>query len=363
MSIIAVLSFIFFLIYLLIYFGWRIHARNATSWWIVMLFLSVGVVHPDSYQYLADFLGIKLISNFVLGAMILFLVKTTLENSAENTKSQRKLREFTATEAAHRFCSTKTITSGVPGKMKILVAFPTFNEMGNIENIFSNYNSNVQKFSDHEYLFCFVNDASTDNTEQELRIYWPNNFVSHFVNGGVAGVLMTGFKIGDRLGLDYVVQCDSDGQHPIECIPELVATAIATQADITIGSRFFDKTADHDSLESTSPIRRMGGIFISLVLRCFFPLGRISDPTSGFRVYSKKATKVLLKNMPDDYPEPESLAICSSQGMKIVEVPVRMRERQQGLSSISGMKSIEFMVKVCTSLLAMRVRKMLFISR
>ena len=362
MSLIAIFSFIFFLVYLLIYFGWQIHARNATSWWVMLLFLFIGVVHPGSYQYLADFLGIQLVSNFVIGTMILFLVKATLENATETTKSQRKLREFTSTEAANRFCSSKAPTSRLPGKKKILVDFPTFNEMGNIEGLYQTYKANIGKFSNHEYTFCFVNDASTDDTEKDLAKFWPNNFVSHFVNGGVSGVLMTGFKICDRLDYDYVVQCDSDGQHPVECIPELVEAAIASQSDITIGSRFFDRDADHNNLESTSSIRRLGGVLISLVLRCFFSIGRISDPTSGFRVYSRRATKALLRNMPDDYPEPESLAICSGKGMKILEVPVRMRERQHGQSSISGMKSIEFMVKVCTSLLAMRVRRMLFIN-
>ena len=72
----------------------------------------------------------------------------------------------------------------------------------------------------------------------------------------------------------------------------------------------------------------------------------IKDPTSGFRACGKKAIDLFSRDYPDDYPEPESIAAALKTGLSVVEVPVLMRERQGGVSSISGLSSIYYMIKV-----------------
>jgi hypothetical protein len=74
-------------------------------------------------------------------------------------------------------------------------------------------------------------------------------------------------------------------------------------------------------------------------------------------VYSEKAYKFLIRNMPEDYPEPESIALFSQGHLKIAEAPVTMVARAAGSSSLAGLKSIQFMVKVSVSLLALRLRR------
>jgi hypothetical protein len=132
-----------------------------------------------------------------------------------------------------------------------------------------------------------------------------------------------------------------------------VREAAERKVDLLVGSRF---CANSQADESTTAMRRFGGRLISLSLATFGRRAQVSDPTSGFRVYSRRAAGLLAQRMPDEYPEPESVAVCAIQGLAIGETPVKMLAREAGESSISGWKSAIFMVKVLTSLLSFRVR-------
>ena len=53
-----------------------------------------------------------------------------------------------------------------------------------------------------------------------------------------------------------------------------------------------------------------------------------------------------MANYPKDYPEPETAVAVLRSGKKIVEIPVIMRQRQGGVSSINMKNSIYYMIKV-----------------
>ena len=58
----------------------------------------------------------------------------------------------------------------------------------------------------------------------------------------------------------------------------------------------------------------------------------------------------------DDYPEPEAIISCILNGFTVREVPVKMEERQGGVSSIRSLKSAYYMIKVCLSLIVHRIQ-------
>ena len=60
---------------------------------------------------------------------------------------------------------------------------------------------------------------------------------------------------------------------------------------------------------------------------------------------------IFAETYPSDYPEPESLSFAAARGLKIVEIPVAMHERMSGSSSISGLKSLWYMLKVGLSII------------
>ena len=57
------------------------------------------------------------------------------------------------------------------------------------------------------------------------------------------------------------------------------------------------------------------------------------------------------RNYPTDYPEPESIMLAIKSGLSVNEAPVTMRERQGGKSSIGGLSSLYYMIKVSLAIL------------
>src|SRR5690606_7095874 len=94
--------------------------------------------------------------------------------------------------------------------------------------------------------YCFVDDGSTDTTRRVLAHLAPQGHTHHLANGGVACALLTGFHIALEANIDYVVQCDGDGQHPVDQISRLLAQAKAENIDLLIGSRFAKGTNAHE---------------------------------------------------------------------------------------------------------------------
>jgi hypothetical protein len=179
---------------------------------------------------------------------------------------------------------------------------------------------------------------------------------------GVSGALMTGMLIAEDCDVDFAVQCDADGQHPVEVIPDLIEVALRDGIDMLIASRFAraplhvsERGDSHD--HSTTLLRRAGSIVLVVALRVLFPGIRMTDPTSGFRVYSRTAIRVFLENMPERFPEPEMIAIATGSQLRVGEVRVPMARRQGGTSSIAGLGGALYMVKVLSALLGYRLSR------
>jgi glycosyltransferase involved in cell wall biosynthesis len=193
-----------------------------------------------------------------------------------------------------------------------------------------------------------VDDGSEDDTaaraEQAGAVV-----VRHPFNLGVAAGEATGLLYALRHGYEVVVRMDGDGQHDPTSAAELIST-VQQGADLAIGSRF----AGVESFRSTW-LRRFGNGFLSRLLSvlCRQP---ISDPTSGFRGFGQRAIRYFSATHPHDYPEPESVLMASRQGFRIQEVPVRMRPRRTGTSSLTPWRSAFYMAKVSFALLMERVR-------
>ena len=116
--------------------------------------------------------------------------------------------------------------------------------------------------------------------------------------------------------------------------------------DLVIGSRFLERTGGFKS----TFLRRVGITWLTKVIKIC--TGKyIADPTSGFRACGPKAIDFFCKNYPVDYPEPDSIVSVLTQGLSVSEVPVVMKERQGGASSISGFSSAYYMIKVTLAII------------
>ena len=143
---------------------------------------------------------------------------------------------------------------------------------------------------------------------------------------------------------------DGDGQHDAKFLGMMEEALTREQADMVIGSRFIKK----EGFQS-SGMRRAGiGLFRLLSGGLFGKA--ITDATSGMRMCNRRTIELFVKDYPRDYPEPETVCRLLRKKYTIVEVPVIMRERENGESSISLQKSIYYMIKVTLAVLIERLR-------
>lgn len=226
---------------------------------------------------------------------------------------------------------------------KCLIIIPAYNEAGNIERVVNNIRDNYP-----QYDYVVINDGSVDRTE-EICIRNHYNMISLPLNLGIGGAVQTGYRYAQKHDYDIAVQIDGDGQHDISYIEQLILPIMNKEADITIGSRFISK----EGFQSTSS-RRFGISILSFLIRCLCFV-KIKDVTSGFRAVNRKFIQIYAGNYPDDYPEPEAIVTALMYRGRIKEIPVVMRERVNGNSSINLKKSIYYMIKVTLAILICRV--------
>ncbi len=227
--------------------------------------------------------------------------------------------------------------------LKILVIIPAFNESENIERVIKHLG---EICPDVDYLV--VNDCSKDNTADILRNCHAN-FIHLPVNLGIGGAVQAGYIYAMEHDYDVAIQMDGDGQHNPEYIHRLVEPIRKGEADSVIGSRFIN----NEGFQS-SGLRRFGIGFLSLLIKLVCGI-RVYDVTSGFRAVNREYIRFFASEYAQDYPEPEAIVTSRLQGARIREVPVIMSERMGGTSSISGLKSAYYMIKVSVSVLVTRM--------
>ena len=217
--------------------------------------------------------------------------------------------------------------------MKALIIIPAYNEEKVIKNTIDNLKKNCK---DVDYII--INDCSKDAT---LDICRNNNFnvINLPVNLGIGGAVQTGYKYAYENGYDVAIQMDADGQHDPKYIPELIKK-VEEGNDLVIGSRFLEK----EGFQSTF-IRRMGINLYSAIIK-IFTKKEVKDTTSGYRAAGKRVIKMFARSYPVDYPEPETNAFIAKNNFNIVEIPMKMKERAGGTSSITPIKSIYYAIKV-----------------
>ncbi|WP_123039451.1 glycosyltransferase family 2 protein [Cohnella candidum] len=223
--------------------------------------------------------------------------------------------------------------------MKKLIIIPAFNEAANIGKLLKELRTKMKDFD-----VVVINDGSMDETSAVCRKE-RTKVLDLPCNLGIGGAVQTGYQHGVSMGYDVIIQMDGDGQHDPEYLKALVAPVLTGEADIVIGSRFMEKQGYQSSFW------RRGGIrFYTVLIRMLTGIS-VSDPTSGFRAVSREVAAYFAVSYPTDYPEPESIVSLNRLQYRIKEVPVRMRDRSGGKSSIRGVKTVYYMVKVTLAIL------------
>jgi glycosyltransferase involved in cell wall biosynthesis len=225
-------------------------------------------------------------------------------------------------------------------KEKVLVIIPAFNEAESIVEVVTTVKREYPAFD-----LLVVNDGSTDDTGNLTDKTTLAKVINLPFNMGIGASVQTGFIYAKKHDYQIALQFDGDGQHLIGEIEKIITPLIAGEADCVIGSRFIQKTQTYKPTSF-----RLLGIYILRFFSFLFVGQRISDQTSGFRAYNRKAIEFLAVHYPIDFPEPELIILLGKNNFKMKEIFTEMRERQGGVSSIPNWKGPYYIIKVLLSM-------------
>lgn len=226
------------------------------------------------------------------------------------------------------------------GQSDTLAVIPAFNEQSNIVRVLRDIQASLPDVD-----ILVINDCSQDETSATARSVARVKVVDLPCNLGIGGAMQTGFKYAMAAGYEYVVQIDGDGQHVPAEVFSLFRAMETNRSDMVIGSRFLDV----ESFRST-PCRRAAIKFFELLFRALVHT-RVTDSTSGFRLYNRRSLAVLSRYYSSDYPEPDAIVLLKKHGLRISETGVQMKQRQHGQSSITPAKSPYYLAKVVLTIL------------
>jgi len=207
---------------------------------------------------------------------------------------------------------------------RVWVLIPAFNEAENIEKVLNE----LAQFNFGGIIV--VDDGSTDLTgDQAAKL--GARVLRHPINQGVGAALRTGLSYAKSLDINWVLQIDGDGQHSVTSIGQMLTH---DSADLTIGTRDWEKYR-------FGMVRKTAQKILILTLHINGVRG-INDPTSGFRLFGKKAIDFYSEAMPPNFigDTVEALLLGRKEGLRIESQVVQMIPRHSGKSSHSGWKII-----------------------
>ena len=226
----------------------------------------------------------------------------------------------------------------------VWIMVPTFNEIHNIPDLARGLKRSLPGSK-----CLIVDDSSPDGTADKVRTMKRKGFqvdllVRPFKLKGRGWAGRDGFLECLRRGADIVVEMDADLSHDPRFLTALLKPIQTGAADVVLGSRYIPGGQDEDRPWFRAWISRFARVYLNLVLG----LG-VADPTTGYRAYSRNALEALQPNTlraRDPFCVTEILYRSRQRGLRIMEIPIRFKDRQKGLSKLRGGTLLAYLGRV-----------------
>jgi glycosyltransferase involved in cell wall biosynthesis len=193
-------------------------------------------------------------------------------------------------------------------KASVYIIVPAYNEQ---EVLFKT----ISALLTTSYSVVVVDDGSTINLKEcikELPVY----FLQHQINLGQGAALQTGNEFALKMGAEFIIHFDADGQHQFSDIEKLLLPIINEECDITLGSRFLHQQT------TKVPFSKRAIIFSARYLNYMFTGILLSDAHNGLRAMNKKAAELMVLTENRMSHASEILFLIKKHKLKIEEVPV-----------------------------------------
>jgi glycosyltransferase involved in cell wall biosynthesis len=233
----------------------------------------------------------------------------------------------------------------VPGT---LVFIPAWNEEASLPAVIADCRGELP---DADVLV--IDDGSTDATAHVARALGAD-VVSFPRNRGLRAGIAEGYRQALKRGYDYCGRLDADGQHLAGELKRMLELVASDECDVAVGSRFLPASGRDGERYKPAPERVIGTSLLRLLMR--LRLGQpISDGTSGLYAVDRKALELLADDYLCEAPEVEALMRITDAKLRLLEVPVHMRQREHGESSFRGKRAVELVVTIGMTLFAARL--------
>lgn len=204
-------------------------------------------------------------------------------------------------------------------KKKIFFVIPAYNEGKVILKVL-----NKLLFNGFSNLII-IDDGSSDNTSELVEKLEKKEkgviLLEHVINRGQGAALKTGIDYCLKQDdCKYIVTYDSDGQHRIEDLDDLVAPLESGKYELSLGSRFIDQGKKKTKMPFSRLLTLKGGILFTIIISG----KKYTDTHNGYRVFTKSAAKKMRLIQDDFSHASEMLEEIARKKLKFIEVPVKI---------------------------------------
>jgi glycosyltransferase involved in cell wall biosynthesis len=231
---------------------------------------------------------------------------------------------------------------------RTLVFIPAWNEEASLPAVLADTRAELPDVD-----VLVIDDGSTDATAQVARAHGAD-VVSFPHNRGLKAGIAEGYRQALKRDYDYCGRLDADGQHPAAELRGMLELVRSGACDVAVGSRFLPGSGEDGVRYKPAPERVVGTSLLRLLMR--LRLGQpISDGTSGLYAVDRAALGLLADDYICEAPEVEALVRITDAKLRLVEVPVHMRQREHGESSFHGRRAVELVVTIGLTLFAAKL--------
>ena len=208
--------------------------------------------------------------------------------------------------------------------ISISVVVPVYNEEGNIANLHKEI-KDVCETNHYTYEIIFVNDGSSDRTDEVCRKLRPVKYIQMRRNFGQTAAMDAGIKAAQY---EYVVTMDGDGQNDPADIPNMIAYLKDNNLDVVSGWRKNRKDTFMKRFTSRG----------ANLLRHMIVHDGIHDSGCSLKVYRKECFEGI--NL---YGEQHRFipALLKIKGFTVGEIVVNHRARTSGVTKYNWKRTIK----------------------
>ncbi len=206
----------------------------------------------------------------------------------------------------------------------VSVVVPVYNEEGNVEELHREIKEVCER-DKYDYEIIFVNDGSSDKTDELCRKLVPLKYISMRRNFGQTAAMDAGIKAAQK---EFIVTMDGDRQNDPEDIPAMLKYLTENNLDVVSGWRKHRKDTFMKKFVSRG----------ANLLRGILVKDGIHDSGCSLKVYRRECFKGV--NL---YGEQHRFipALLKIKGFKVGEMVVNHRPRTSGKTKYNWHRTIK----------------------